>query len=235
MTVSRQVLVPYDELEIRLIEAVAAVAAPVLASAQRQSDGVRRQQGATELSRLAGSLTQSLSARTVGERLVQAIIPLVHGVDAAFWDATGRLTIPGSGPLALLREPCDPRVERVVELVRSAEHRFWTPDLTNDRRLAQPESSHAEEPPEPHAVLVVPVRIRESFLGVLVVAGATGRAFTEADAELAQERTSEGRRRWPPCTSREGAVSARRQGGLGGCPLVRGLRPGRAALRAKIA
>src|SRR6516225_7951671 len=119
MTVSRQVLVPYDELEIRLIEAVAAVAAPVLASAQRQSDGVRRQQGATELSRLAGSLTQSLSARTVGERLVQAIIPLVHGVDAAFWDATGRLTIPGSGPLALLREPCDPRVERVVELVRS--------------------------------------------------------------------------------------------------------------------
>jgi len=150
MTVSRQVLVPYDELEIRLIEAVAAVAAPVLASAQRQSDGVRRQQGATELSRLAGSLTQSLSARTVGERLVQAIIPLVHGVDAAFWDATGRLTIPGSGPLALLREPCDPRVERVVELVRSAEHRFWTPDLTNDRRLAQPESSHAEEPPEPH-------------------------------------------------------------------------------------
>jgi two-component system NtrC family sensor kinase len=35
-------------------------------------------------------------------------------------------------------------------------------------------------------VLAVPVRTRESFLGVLVVAGATGRAFTDADKELAQ-------------------------------------------------
>jgi two-component system NtrC family sensor kinase len=73
----------------------------------------------------------------------------------------------------------------VVELVRSTGHRFWTPDLTNDPRLAQPESP-AADPPEPHAVLAVPVRVRESFLGVLVVAGVTGRAFTEADEELAQ-------------------------------------------------
>src|SRR4029078_13304180 len=31
-----------------------------------------------------------------------------------------------------------------------------------------------------------PVRTRDTFLGVLVVAGATGRAFTPADEELAQ-------------------------------------------------
>ena len=72
LTVSRQIPVPYDELDQRLIEAVALIVAPVLAGAQRESDGTRRQQGASELSRLAGSLTQSLSAEAVCERLVQA-------------------------------------------------------------------------------------------------------------------------------------------------------------------
>jgi signal transduction histidine kinase len=186
LTVSRQVPVPYDELEKRLIEALAAVAAPVLARAQRQSDDVRRQQGATELSRLAGSLTQSLSLAAVAERLVQAVISLVHGTDAAFWDARGRLTTQGTGSAALLREPSDARLRRAIDLVRSTGHGFWTPDLTNDPRIAQTDASLADDPSDSHAVLAIPVRTSESFLGVLVVAGETGRAFTEADEELAQ-------------------------------------------------
>ena len=75
MTVSRQVLVPYDELEIRLIEAVAAVAAPVLASAQRQSDGVRRQQGATELSRLAGPAGRRRSSERTSSSSIRTASP----------------------------------------------------------------------------------------------------------------------------------------------------------------
>jgi two-component system, NtrC family, sensor kinase len=157
-----------------------------LAKAQRQCDDARRQQGATELSRLAGSLTQSLSVAAVGERLVQAVISLVHGTDAAFWDARGRLTIQGPGASALLREPSDARLQRAVDLARSTGQRFWTPDLTNDPRIPQPNTSLAGEPSDSHAVLAVPVRTSESFLGVLVVAGETGRAFTDADRELAQ-------------------------------------------------
>ena len=186
LTVSRQTPVPYDEAEMRLIESLAAVAAPVLARAQRQSDDARRQQGATELSRLAGSLTQSLSVTAVGERLVQAVISLVHGTDAAFWDARGRLAIRGTGSPALLREPIDARLQRAIDLARSTGQRFWTPDLTNDPRIPQPDTSLGDEPSGSHAVLAVPVRTRDSFLGVLVVTGETGRAFTDADEELAQ-------------------------------------------------
>jgi signal transduction histidine kinase len=186
LTVSRQTPVPYEEADHRLIESVAALAAPVLARAQRDSDNARRQQGAAELSRLAGSLTQSLSANAVCDRLVQAVVSLVHGADAAVWDPHGRMAARGTRPAGLLREPPDPRLRRMVELVMSTGDRLWTPDLTNDPRLAETGSSNGDEIGDSRAVLAVPVRIRETPLGVLAVTGETGRAFTEADKDLVQ-------------------------------------------------
>jgi signal transduction histidine kinase len=186
LTVSRQVPVPYEEVDHRLIEAVAALAAPVLARAQRDSDNARRQQGADELSRLAGSLTQSLSADAVCARLVQAVVSLVHGADAAVWDPQGRMAAPGARPSGLLREPADPRLRWMVELAMSTGERLWTPDLTNDPRLAEARASVGDEIDDSQAVLAVPIRIRETPLGVLTVTGETGRAFTEADKDLVQ-------------------------------------------------
>jgi signal transduction histidine kinase len=186
LTVSRQIPVPYEEIDYRLIESVAALAAPVLARAQRESDNARRQQGAAELSRLAGSLTQSLSAEDVCERLVQSVVSLVHGADAAVWDPHGRMATPRSHPSGLLREPTDARLRRMVALAMSTGERLWTPDLTNDPRLAEAGSSAEHEIGDPRAVLAVPVRTRETPLGVLAVTGETGRAFTDADKELVQ-------------------------------------------------
>jgi len=186
LTVSRQIPIPYEEADQRLIESVAALAAPVLARAQRESDNVRRQQGASELSRLAGSLTQSLSAEDVCERLVQAVVSLVHGEDAAVWDPHGRMATRGAQPSGLLREPTDARLRRMVALVMSTGERLWTPDVTNDPRLPKAGSSAERETGDSRAVLAVPVRIREMPLGVLAVTGDTGRAFTEADKELVQ-------------------------------------------------
>src|SRR5262249_57842651 len=77
LTVSRQIPVPYEEADHQLIEAVAALTAPVLAVAQRESDNVRLQQGASEMSRLAGSLTQSLTASDRVQRLGQAVVTLL--------------------------------------------------------------------------------------------------------------------------------------------------------------
>jgi signal transduction histidine kinase len=186
LTVSRQIPVPYEEADQRLIESVAALVTPVLASAQRENDNARRQQGASELSRLADSLTQSLSAEAVCERLVEAVVSLVRGADAAVWDAHGRMATRQAGPAGLLREPTDARLRRLVALVISTGDRLWTPDLTNDPRLAEAGSSAGAEIGDSRAVLAVPVRIREMPLGVLTVTGETGRAFTDADKELVQ-------------------------------------------------
>jgi signal transduction histidine kinase len=186
LTVSRQIPVPYDEVDQRLIEAVAVIVAPVLARAQRESDGTRRQQGASELSRLAGSLTESLSTEAICERLAHAVVSLVHGADAAVWDPHGRMATPGAQPSGLLHEPTDPRLRRLVDLVMATGERGWTPDLTNDPRLAGPEPIIEDGVVDSRAVLAVPVRTRDTPLGVLAVTGETGRAFTDADKELAQ-------------------------------------------------
>jgi signal transduction histidine kinase len=186
LTVSRQIPVPYDELDQRLIEALAGIVAPLLARAQRESDGTRRQHGASELSRLAGSLTESLSAEAVCERLVHAVVSLVHGADAAVWDPQGRMVTRGVRLSGLLREPPDARLRRLVDRVMTTGERCWTPDLTNDPRLAGPELVSEDAFVDSRAVLAVPVRTRDAPLGVLTVTGETGRAFTDADKELAQ-------------------------------------------------
>src|SRR5688572_27244166 len=66
--------VDYSAEDVRLAGQLARTAAPLLARAQRAAERARRQQGASELSRLAGSLAQSLSVSAVCERLVCSVL-----------------------------------------------------------------------------------------------------------------------------------------------------------------
>src|SRR5262249_24611088 len=86
----------------------------------------------------------------------------------------------------ILRDPRDPRLERMLEQVSRNRQVFWTPDLANDPRLASPATPDPDAGSEARAVLVAPVRIRETLLGLLGVSGDTGRGFTDADIELVQ-------------------------------------------------
>jgi two-component system NtrC family sensor kinase len=73
-----------------------------------------------------------------------------------------------------------------LEQVSRTRQVFWTPDLANDPRLASPATHDPDAGSEARAVLVAPVRIRETLLGLLGVSGDTGRGFTDADIELVQ-------------------------------------------------
>src|SRR6267378_6328498 len=86
----------------------------------------------------------------------------------------------------ILRDPKDPRLKRLLEQVARSSQAFCTPDLANDPRLASLAGVDPAAPAEARAVLVVPVRIRETLLGLLGVTGDTGRSFTHTDVELAQ-------------------------------------------------
>jgi signal transduction histidine kinase len=187
ITVSRGTEAPYEADEVRLAEQLAGEAAEVLTRAQQESDDARRQHGATELSRLAGSLTHSLSVAAVCDRLVYAVVRLVHGVDATVWDPDGRLTGSDTGSPGSLGKSNLRDLRHVVDRVLLTDEPFWTPDLTNDPRLM---GSPGWIPDGPAAgacaVLAVPVRARETRLGILVVRGKSGRAFTDADRDLAQ-------------------------------------------------
>jgi len=178
--------VDYSNEDIRVASQLAQVAAPVLARAQRAAEHARRQQGSSELSRLAGSLAQSLSVSAVCEQLVRSVLALVRGSGAAIWDSHGKIMFAELGRPGILHDPRDPRVERILQQVARSRQVFWTPDLANDPRLASATAANPNGHSGARAVLVAPVRIRETLLGLLGVTGDTGRAFTDADVELVQ-------------------------------------------------
>src|SRR5437867_2252186 len=81
--------VDYSIEDVRVATQLSRIAAPMLARAQRAADHARREQGASELSRLAGSLTQSLSVSAVCEQLVHSVLALVHGTGSVIWNSKG--------------------------------------------------------------------------------------------------------------------------------------------------
>jgi signal transduction histidine kinase len=186
VTVARPNQMPYDADDARLAEHIVAEAAPVLGRAQQASESARRQQGAWELSRLAGSLTQSLGESAIRERLAQSVISLVNGAEAAVWDQHGHSTLTSHGSAGILGDPRDIRLQRILDRVMATQQPFWTPDFGNDPRLAEPGPGATPRAAGARAVLAVPIRLRDTLLAVLAVTGATGRPFTPADVELVQ-------------------------------------------------
>jgi signal transduction histidine kinase len=178
--------VDYSKEDLRVATQLSRIVAPMLARAQRAADHARREQGASELSRLAGSLIQSLSVSAVCEQLVQSVLALVRGTGAVIWNSQGESMFAEMRQPGILREPRDPRLEKILEDVGRSRQVFWTPDLANDPRLASSATLNADAGSEARAVLVAPVRIRETLLGLLGVSGDTGRGFTDADIELIQ-------------------------------------------------
>jgi len=179
-------LMDYTDADLRTAVELAKAASTLLARAQLAAELARRQEGASELSRLAGSLTRSLSVAAVCEYLVESVLALVRGTSAAIWNARGDSMITEGRSLGILSDPKDPRLQRIIALVGRTRHAFWTPDLANDPRLAATDQPASIQHPEARAVLIAPVRIRETLWGLLGVAGATGRLFTDADVELVQ-------------------------------------------------
>lgn len=178
--------VDYVPEDLRLAAQLAQTAAPLLVRAQRAADHARRQQGASALSRLAESLTWSLSVSAVCEQLMRSVVALVRGNSASIWGAHGEIMFTEARRAGILGDPKDPRLERILVQVGRNRQAFWTPDLANDPRLAAPDGVIPDEPNDARAVLVAPIRIRETLLAVLGVSGDTGRAFTNADVELVQ-------------------------------------------------
>src|SRR5213593_4030027 len=179
-------LVDYLSEDVRAAAQLARVAAPLLARAQRAAEHARREQGASELSRLAGSLAQSLSVSAVCEQLARSVLVLVRGTSASIWNAHGEIMFAEARRPGILRNPKDARLERLLDQVALSRQASWTPDLANDPRLVLPAGVNPSERSEARAVLVAPIRIRETLLGLLGVSGDTGRAFTDTDVELVQ-------------------------------------------------
>jgi signal transduction histidine kinase len=179
-------LVDYSPDDVRLAVQLGRMAAPLLVRAQRLAERARRQQGASELSRLARSLTKSLSVSAVSQQLVRSVLALLHGHAAAIWNSHGEIMLTEGRRPGILRDPKDSGLEEILGIVVRSRQAFWTPDVGNDSRLTVPALSRANERSETRALLIAPLRIRDTVIAVLGVTRETGRAFTDADVELVQ-------------------------------------------------
>jgi signal transduction histidine kinase len=176
----------YSSEDLRLAGQVARAATPLLSRAQQAAEHLRRHQGAFALSRFADSLTHTTSVTAVCEQVMQSVVTLVRGQAATVWGPRGE-PMTGEVPnVGILGDPKDPRLERVLEEVARAAHPFWTSDLGNDSRLPLPAGTIGKDRAEGRAVLVVPMRTRDTLLGLLGVAREPSHSFTEADVELVQ-------------------------------------------------
>jgi signal transduction histidine kinase len=188
LTAARGTEVPYADHELGLAERVAHAAAPVLSRAQHEGEALRRGLGASALSRLAGSLTESraMSLASICERLVESVLLLSGGTDAAVWDPRGQPVLRARDPGGVLSDPCAGRLPRLLEHVTSTRRAFWTPDVGTDPRLAEPGVPDQRPGHEHRAVLAAPLRLDDRILAILAVAAETGHGFTVADVELVQ-------------------------------------------------
>src|SRR5262249_58675586 len=119
--------VDYSIEDVRVATHLSRIAAAMLARAQRDADHARREQNASELSQLAGSLTQSLSVSAVCEQLVHNVLALVHGTGAVIWNSKGESMFGELRQAGILPDPRDPRLERMLEQVSPTPHVFSTP------------------------------------------------------------------------------------------------------------
>src|SRR5207247_10295949 len=108
------------------------------------------------------------------------------GTKAAVWTPQGRITTTGVDSATFRRSQRGARVQASLRRVMTTQRPFWTPDLSNDPRLAETEGPVSLDGLEHRAVLVVPVRINDALLAILGVTSTAGRAFSETDVELVQ-------------------------------------------------
>src|SRR6266478_6672524 len=87
---------------------------------------------------VTGVQTCALPISAVCEQLARSVLVLVRGTSASIWNAHGEIMFAEARRPGILRDPKDPRLERLLDQVALSRRASWTPDLANDPRLVLP-------------------------------------------------------------------------------------------------
>ena len=183
----------FSPAEVTLLQTFADQAAVALRQAQLFEESEYRRRTAEALAEVGRLLSQTLDPRVVGTRIVDSVQTLLAARSAILYtlDPSSRVltahtvsTDMGPGFDWTLR------LERGVGIAWLALDQrcpIMTSDLLADDRLVYPPDITTRVAPSVHrALLAVPLTVQDRILGALVVADATGRAYDENDAQLAQ-------------------------------------------------
>ncbi len=182
---------PFTEAEAHLLQAFADQAALALENAQLYAETARRRQEAEQLARLAQTLTESLDVTDVVSRTVESVLPLFGARSSVLMlsQPDGSLVALGLGGSTGGFDPGHVLRPGLGILGRAvAEGRpLWSSDVLTD-----PDVTLTEDLREvlrgsgERAALAVPLRVKAMVIGGLGVSDASGRRFTEEEAQLLQ-------------------------------------------------
>jgi GAF domain-containing protein len=192
LSVSDDVGREFSSSEVALLESFADHAAIALENARLYAETERRRREAEQLARVARRLTETLDVGSVGERIVESVMPLFAARAASL-----RLLQP-DGSLVSVASAGPARVNFSVGHVlpsgigigaqAATERRpIWTPDLLNDARFALTDdlrgrvAEHGQR-----AILSVPLQLKGATIGVLSIGDGPSRMFTDAEVALLQ-------------------------------------------------
>jgi PAS domain S-box-containing protein len=182
----------FTEEDVQLLSAFADQAAIVLENTRIYAQTERARREATELAEVARHLTETLDVASVGERIVERVLPLFNARLAIVrvLEPDGALrAIAASGPA---RAPFGPGhvlpagIGLMTQVV--AEGRpLWTTDVRTDARIAR-SADYSERLLESgtEAALVVPLHVQGRIIGVLGISDAAGRVFLPREVALLQ-------------------------------------------------
>src|SRR5215510_3381420 len=182
----------FDSDEIRLAEAFADQAALALENARLYTEATRRRLEAEELARLAGTLTESLDPRDVGQRIVDSVLVLFQvqsSVLRMLRPDMSLVTLAGGGRVrevsqvvTVLPAGVGPSGIAIVEGRPVA-----SSDVFNDPVIVlSDEVRAAMQRSGAGAILAVPLRAKGRIIGTLALGDVPGRVFSDAEATLVQ-------------------------------------------------
>jgi len=183
---------PFSADDLGLLESFATQAAIALENARLHAEAERRRDEAEALARVARSLAESLEMAAVGPRIVESVLSLLSARSAGL-----RLAAPDGSLVAVAwRGPAGERFETghvqppgtgLAALAIAEGRAVASPDVLEDERVTLTGDMRERVVRYGHrAALAAPLHAKGRTIGVLIVADAGSRVFTEAELALAR-------------------------------------------------
>jgi PAS domain S-box-containing protein len=178
--------------ELRLVEGISDQAAMFIENARLYEEAQRRRREAEELAGLSRMLTESLDAADVDQRIVESALGLLNGTFSVLRhldpDGTLRLvTAKGDAPTIALLPGAVPRGWGMEGRAVVEGRAVSSPNVLEDPSIDYPDVVRAGLAAAGAAsFLAVPLRVKREIIGVLGIAGASGRRFAAPEVALLQ-------------------------------------------------
>jgi GAF domain-containing protein/ActR/RegA family two-component response regulator len=181
----------FSAAEIQALQSFADQAALAFENARLYAESQRERREATALAETARSLALSLDLDEVGERIVDAVIPVLNAHSSSLYriGVDGELMAVargGHGRTGFDRRLAWPKGTGVAARCVEDRRPKWTRDVLSDGYDMPPALHQAVRALGSRAVLAAPLNVKSQVVGALVVAYAEPRDFEEREVALLQ-------------------------------------------------